>query len=45
MDEKTPAETVLAEGNAEALAPWVELLAGRGIQARIVLKPGSNPNH
>jgi len=45
VEENPPEETVLAEGKAQALTPLADALHAKGIEARIVLAPGSNPNH
>ena len=45
MEENPPEETVLAEGSAQALAPLADALHAKDIDARIVLAPGTNPNH
>jgi hypothetical protein len=44
MQEGTPDETILAEGSAQALAQLADLLKAKGIHARMVQPPGSNPN-
>ncbi|MCH2101880.1 MAG: hypothetical protein MK209_08160 [Planctomycetes bacterium] len=45
MEKNLPQEAVLAEGRAQALAPLADALHAKGIDARIVLAPGANPNH